>query len=382
VKRYDWLIVGAGFTGATLAERIASQLGQKVLVIDQRDHIAGNAFDAPEADGLLVHRYGPHIFHTNSDAVWNYLSGFTAWRPYFHKVLGHIDGQFVPLPFNINSIETIFPQKLAQDIIGALVDDIGFNQRVPILKLLESDRPELKLIADYVFEKVFKNYTLKQWGLLPTELNAGVTARVPIAISRDDRYFTDRFQAMPRDGYTAMFKRMLDHPNIDVQLSTPWNPSFPDVADRMIFTGPIDAYFGEAHGPLPYRSLRFDFVREAKRHYQPVGTVNYPNEFEFTRITEQKYLSDHQSDDTLLVFEYPEAYVPGVNDPYYPILNDASQSLLNRYTDDAKDIADRVLFAGRLADYCYYNMDQACARALSLFTKKILPMTKQAAPQV
>ena len=377
MSRYDWLIVGAGYTGATLAERIASQLGQRVLIIDQRDHIGGNAFDAAEDDGLLVHRYGPHIFHTNSDMVWQYLSRFTAWRPYFHKVLGHIDGQFVPLPFNINSIEQIFPHKLAQEIINALVDDIGFNQRVPILKLLESDRPQLKLIADYVAEKVFKNYTMKQWGLTPSELSPSVTARVPVAVSRDDRYFTDKYQAMPRDGYTAMFARMLDHPNITVELNTAWTPSFPDVADRVIFTGPIDAYFGHQHGALPYRSLRFDFVREAKRYYQPCGTVNYPNEFEFTRITEQKYLSDHQSDDTMLVFEYPETYVQGRNDPYYPILNDANQALFDKYADDAAQIGDKVLFAGRLADYCYYNMDQACGRALSLFNKKIVPRAQR-----
>ncbi len=376
MTQYDWLIVGAGFTGATLAERIATQLDQRVLVIDQRDHIAGNAYDVADRDGLLVHRYGPHIFHTNSETVWRYLGAFTDWRPYFHKVLGHIDGQFVPLPFNINSIEAIFPRTLGQQIINSLVSAVGFNQRVPILKLLESDRPELKLIADYIFDKVFKNYTMKQWGLAPGDLNPGVTARVPVAVSRDDRYFTDRFQAMPRDGYTAMFARMLDHPNICVETSTTWSPAMPKLATRTIFTGPIDAYFGYAHGALPYRSLRFDFVREARKYHQPCGTVNYPNEFDFTRITEQKYLSDHQSDDTLLVYEYPQAFEVGVNDPYYPIPNDANQALFDKYADDAAQIGDTVLFAGRLADYAYYNMDQACGRALSMFAKKIVPLVQ------
>src|ERR1700761_4693561 len=248
MPRWDWLIVGAGFTGAVLAERIATQLDQSVLVIDRRGHIAGNAYDSPE-NGLLVHRYGPHIFHTNSERVWAYLSRFTEWRPYFHHVLGMVDGRPVPIPFNINSILALFPPRMADRLCDTLVEKFGFGQKVPILKLRTEADAELRFLADYVYANVFEGYTLKQWGMRPEELSPSVTARVPVFVSRDDRYFQDRYQAMPRDGYTALFERMLDHPRITVELNLEYTDALSSVPhDRTVFTGPIDEFFDYVHG--------------------------------------------------------------------------------------------------------------------------------------
>jgi UDP-galactopyranose mutase len=370
---WDWLIVGAGFTGAVLAERIASELDQSVLVIDRRDHIGGNAYDYSE-NGLLVHRYGPHIFHTSSQRVWNYLSRFTEWRPYFHRVLAVIDGQHVPVPFNLNSILALFPPRMADRLCDSLIQRYGFGQKVPILKLRKEQDQDLRFLADYVYMRVFEGYTLKQWGMRPEELGPGVTARVPVLISRDDRYFQDCYQAMPRNGYTALFKRLLDHPKITVELQA----SYAQVTgaarcDRTIFTGPIDEFFQHQHGRLPYRSLQFE------RRYEPgaglpVGTVNYPNEFDFTRITDQRHLSGACDATPLLTTEYPQEYVAGVNEPYYPVPTEANAGLLQKYIDDATELDGKVLFAGRLGDYAYYNMDQACGRALALFEKRVAPL--------
>lgn len=374
MRHWDWLVVGAGFTGAVLAERIATELDQSVLVIDRRDHIGGNAHDSPE-NGLLVHRYGPHIFHTNSQRVWTYLSRFTEWRPYFHHVLGVVDGRHVPIPFNVNSIFALFPPRMADRLCDALVDRFGFGQKVPILKLRAEEDPDLRFLADYVYTRVFERYTLKQWAMRPEELDPGVTARVPIFVSRDDRYFQDRYQAMPRDGYTALFKRLLDHPKITVQLNVDYKSELSILRhDRTIFTGPIDEFFDYAHGPLPYRSIRFERRIEKHAFGLPTGTVNYPNEFEFTRITDQRYLSGDPDADPLLIAEYPNEYVRGVNEPYYPIPTAATAALLDRYLRDAAALDGRVFFAGRLGDYAYYNMDQACGRALAMFEKQIAPL--------
>jgi UDP-galactopyranose mutase len=382
MTRRDWLIVGAGFTGAVLAERIASELDQSVLVIDRRNHIGGNAYDSRE-DALLVHRYGPHIFHTNSTRVWEYLSRFTEWRPYFHHVLGIVDGKHVPVPFNLNSILALFPPRMADRLCETLVQRYGFGQKVPILKLRAEQEPDLRFLADYVYSKVFEGYTLKQWGMRPEDLGPGVTARVPILISRDDRYFQDRYQAMPRDGYTALFRRLLDHPRITVELGSEYSDAMASTRfDRVIFTGPIDEFFDYSHGPLPYRSLRFERRSEARHAGLPVGTVNYPNEFEFTRISDQRHLSGELDAAPLLITEYPGQYVPGVNEPYYPIPTEATGALLARYQTDATELDGKVFFAGRLGDYSYYNMDQACARALVLFEKRIVPLVTRAADAV
>jgi len=369
LSRYDWIIVGAGYTGAVLAERIASQLDRKVLIVDRRDHIAGNAHDRPGAHGILVHKYGPHIFHTNSDKVWTYLSQFTGWRPYEHRVLGSIDGRLVPIPFNLDSLEALFAPAEAASLAGLLVDTYGLEKNVPILKMRESGG-RLKDLADFIYAKVFENYTLKQWSLRPEELDASVSARVPVRISRDGRYFQDVHQAMPDAGYTKMFERILDHPNIAIATGTDYK-SVAGQADRIVFTGPIDEFFDYQFGPLPYRSLRFEVFEKDVAEAQPVGTVNYPNDHAYTRITEFKHLTGQQAPGTVLVEEYPQAHAPGANEPYYPIPTPGTAELLKPYQAAARSLEGKVWFAGRLGDYAYYNMDQACARALALFEKQI-----------
>ena len=373
----DWVIVGAGFTGATLAERIAAKRGERVLVIDRRDHVAGNAFDCPDENGIVHHRYGPHIFHTNSKRVWDYLSRFTDWRPYYHQVLAMVEGCQVPVPFNLDSIERLFPRHMADELSRRVIDTYGYGRKVPILRMREGDDPQIRFLADYVYGHVFERYTVKQWALRPEELDPSVTARVPFHISRDPRYFQDTYQAMPRDGYTALFDRMLSHPNIALRLGTEFRDVRGDHPDaRIVFTGPIDEYFDYRFGELPYRSLRFvhrvqDTASGQGGFVQAVGTVNYPNEFDFTRITEVKRLTGQAHPLTLLTEEYPEAYEAGRNEPYYPIPTPANRERLAPYLEAAQALEGRVWFAGRLGDYAYYNMDQACARALALFEKTI-----------
>jgi UDP-galactopyranose mutase len=370
-KTFDWLIVGAGFTGAVLAERLATQSNKRVLLVDRRNHIAGNAFDEFDSQGVQIHRYGPHIFHTNSEKVWSYLSQFTEWRPYFHRVLAHIDGHFAPLPFNLDSIAQVFPSGFAAALTDKLIAHYGYGKRVTILAMRESTDPEIKFLADFVYEKVFLNYTQKQWGCAPEALDSGVTSRVPLLINRDSRYFQDRFQAMPKAGYTKMFERILQHPNIELRLGEPWEKVEASAHfERVVFTGPIDSYFGYKHGALPYRSLRFEFEQHDNRQ-QAVGTVNYPNEFEFTRTTEFSYLTGQKSTPSTIVYEYPIEHIPGKTEPYYPVPNPETSQALAPYLDEARKLNGKVWFAGRLGDYAYYNMDQACARALTLFEKKL-----------
>ncbi len=371
--KVDWLIVGAGFTGAVLAERIASQLNQKVLLVEKRNHIAGNAYDYYDEHGVLIHQYGPHIFHTNAKHVWQYLSQFTEWRNYYHQVLGVIDGKLAPIPFNLNSLYALFPPRYADKLADQLLAQYGFNVKVPILKIRESATGEdLRFLADYIYKNVFHNYTLKQWNLTPEELSPMVTSRVPIYISRDDRYFQDTYQGMPKLGYTALFQKMLNHPNIHVLLNTDYREIEPVVQyKQMIYTGELDAFFNCMHGELPYRSLDFKFIHTKENTMQTVGTVNYPNEYEFTRITEFKQLTGQRIDGSTYVEEYPQAYIRGVNVPYYPIPKDEYKELYRKYVEETKKLQGKVIFAGRLADYQYYNMDQATARALSIFKKTI-----------
>jgi UDP-galactopyranose mutase len=366
----DWIVVGAGFTGATFAERMATA-GRRVRVVERRTHIAGNAYDEINQSGILVHRYGPHIFHTNSGAVWAYLSNFTEWRPYEHRVLGLIEGKLVPIPFNLDSLAALFPANAATRIEKALVGQFGFGKKVPILKLRESDNPDIREFADHVYRNVFEGYTIKQWQLRPEELSPSVTARVPVSISHDDRYFQDTHQAMPLHGYTEMFKRMLDHRNIEVVLECDWKYQRMQIADtQILFTGAIDEFLDYRFGPLPYRSLRFEEHTLRKAQYQPVGTVNYPNDHDYTRVTEQKIVTGQRSAVTTLVTEYPQPHVPGRTTAYYPIPRDDHQLLYAKYAALAQVECAQVHFAGRLAEYQYYNMDQACARALMLAAQR------------
>ncbi|MCK5876589.1 MAG: UDP-galactopyranose mutase [Candidatus Marithrix sp.] len=370
----DWLIIGAGFTGSVLAERIATQLNQKVLLVEQRNHIAGNAYDYFDEHGILVHKYGPHIFHTNAKYVWDYLAQFTQWRSYYHQVLGVVDGKQVPLPFNFNSIYALFPPQYADKLIKQLVAEYGFNQKVSILKIRETAKSkQLKFLADYIYDNVFHNYTVKQWDLKPEELAPAVTARVPIYTSRDDRYFQDTFQGMPQHGYTALFQNLLSHPNIKVLLNT----NYKEIADevqckKLIFTGRIDDFFGYIHKELPYRSLDFKFLHSEQEQLQSVATINYPNEYDYTRTTEFKHLTGQRVYGSTYIEEYPQPYKAGKNIPYYPIPKEEYKESYRQYRSEADKLKKQVLFAGRLADYQYYNMDQAVARALSLF-KELCP---------
>ena len=373
-RPYDWLIVGAGFTGAVVAERLARGLDQRVLLIDRRDHVGGNAHDRRDDAGRLIHPYGPHVFHTNSARIFDYLSRFTAWRPYEHRVQAMIDGQAVPLPFNLQSLRLLFPQATAARLSRRLIAAFGADARPTIHDLRSAaDDADLRFVADYVFDKVFAAYSAKQWGVAVGDLDPSVLGRVPVVIGQDDRYFTDRFQAMPRDGYAALFARMLDHPNIHVSLNTPMSQVQPKTWTRMVYCGPLDDYFESAAGALPYRSVRFEHRSVDVKDGLPVGTVNYPQAPGFTRITDFRHLTGERGPTTATVTEYPTAHRPGENEPYYPVLSEASHALADRYKAMARSLEGQVWFAGRLADFRYYNMDQAVGRALSLVDKALAP---------
>jgi UDP-galactopyranose mutase len=370
--KVDWFIVGAGFTGLVLAERIASQLDKTVLVVEQRDHIGGNAYDHYDDNGILVHRYGPHLFHTNSEKVWRYLSQFTEWHPYEHRVLAQVDGKKVPVPFNLNSLYAVFAPGHASKLEELLRKHYGFGSKVPILKLRREASGELHSLAEYIYEKIFYGYNLKQWGLTPEELGPGVTGRVPVNVSRDNRYFQDRFQAIPKHGYTRMLQRMANHPNIKILLDTAYREIAGEVKfDGMIYTGLIDEFFDYVFGELPYRSLRFEFEYHAVAKYQEVAQVNYPDEQPYTRISEYKHITGQRAHGTTVSIEYPLAYRREQNLPYYPVPREENRKRYNLYLSEAESLDQRVVFAGRLADYKYYNMDQAVARALGVFEKQV-----------
>lgn len=367
---FDYLIVGAGYAGSVLAERIASQLNKKVLIVDKRNHIAGNAYDYYNEEGILVHKYGPHIFHTNSKKVIDYLSQFTEWRPYFHRVLAIVEGEKVPVPFNLNSIYRLFPKKFAEKLEEDLTKNFGYGKKIPILKLRETTITNLKWLADYIYDNVFYGYTLKQWDLKPEELDASVTSRIPVYISRDNRYFQDIYQQIPINGYTKMFERMLNHKNIKILLQTDYKEIADDIKfDKIIYTGPIDEYFDYMYGELPYRSLEFEFKTLEKAIYQETAQLNFPNNNNYTRITEFKHISGQKSDKTTIAFEYPKPFINKIGQtPYYPIPQADNNKLFDKYNKEAEKLSS-VIFCGRLADYKYYNMDQVVAKSLSIFEK-------------
>lgn len=380
----DALVIGAGFSGAVMAERMASQLGWKVWVIDQRQHIGGNCHDHLDPHGIRVHDYGPHLFHTDRDDVWQYLSQFTQWQPYEHRVLSNIDDQLVPIPFNLTSIRRCFPPEQAEKMLSRLRERFGDGARIPILTLRQEPDPVLQVLAAFIYDKAFVNYTAKQWGVPPEAISPEVTARVPVVVSEDDRYFTDPYQALPRDGYTALFERLLDHPNITVKLGTPlsevltldWEQLRMQLVGEhtaytgtVVYTGMIDQLFAADLGALPYRSLRFEFVSQAVPWWQPATTVNYPNDEDFTRITEFKHLMAPAPDGhhTTVVYEYPKAFNPSDGDePYYPVFTETSKQHFARYQQRAAQM-DGLICLGRLAQYRYFDMDDAVANALDCF---------------
>lgn len=353
------LVVGAGFAGAVCAERLAAA-GHRVLVIDRRPHLGGNAYDEPDEAGVLVHRYGPHIFHTNADRVVAYLSRFTDWRPYEHRVLARVRGQLVPIPINRTTLNALFGAGLRDE-----ADAAAFlaARAEPVASPRTSEDVVVNAVGRELYELFFRGYTRKQWGMDPSELDASVTARIPTRTDTDDRYFTDRFQAMPAQGYTAMFARMLDHPRIDVRLGVAWEDVRGSVdAGRIVWTGPIDELYGYRYGRLPYRSLRFEFRTLDQPRFQPVGTVNEPDEaVPYTRTTEFRHLTGQQLPATTIVREYPTAD----GDPFYPIPRRANAALFERYAALAAD-EPNVSLVGRLATYRYYNMDQVVAQALTV----------------
>jgi UDP-galactopyranose mutase len=372
--KFDWLIVGAGFSGCVIAERIASQLGERVLIVENRDHIGGNAYDYFDENGILVHKYGPHLFHTNSKKVWEYLSRFTEWTPYYHRVLAVVEGKKVPVPFNLNSINALYPTCHSAKLEELLLNNYNFGDKIPVLKMIEHANQDISTLGNYIYRNVFLGYTVKQWDLKPEELDSTVTGRVPFSLSRDDRYFKDKYQALPKHGYTNMFKRILKHNGIKVLLNTDYKEVFKEIDfKRMVFTGPIDSFFDFNHGALPYRSLTFDFQFHEEGDYQEVGQINYPNEFDFTRITEYKKITGQCVKGTTIAIEYPKAYKAGVNEPYYPIPKKENNKIYALYQQEAQRLKDKVIFAGRLAEYKYYNMDQVVARALHLFETEITP---------
>jgi len=361
--RYDYLIVGAGFAGSILAERLASQHGARVLLIDRRPHIGGNAYDEKNEAGILYHKYGPHIFHTNSDQVVDYLSKFTEWRPYEHRVLAVVRGQQVPIPINRTTLNKLFGLDLKTDEDAA---EYLASRAEPVEDIRTSEDVVVNAVGRELYELFFQGYTRKQWGLDPSELDKSVTARIPTRTNTDDRYFTDSFQAMPRDGYTAMFRRMLDHPRIEVRTGVDFREVRDEIeANHIIYTGPIDEYFEFRFGKLPYRSLKFDHKTLDEECHQPVGTVNYPApDVPYTRISEYKHLTGQQHPRTTITYEYPSAE----GDPYYPIPRAENQELFKRY-EALADETEGVTFVGRLATYRYYNMDQIVGQALATFRK-------------
>ncbi len=364
-RRYDYLIVGAGFAGSVLAERLASQHNARVLLIDRRDHVGGNAYDEPNEAGILYHKYGPHIFHTNSEQVVEYLSQFTEWRPYEHRVRAVVRDKLVPIPINRTTLNALFGLDLKTDEEAA---DYLASRAEPVEDIQTSEDVVINAVGRELYELFFQGYTRKQWGLDPSELDKSVTARIPTRTNTDDRYFTDTFQAMPRDGYTAMFKRMLDHPNIDVRTGVDFREfreRAHEIADHLVYTGPIDEYFDHRFGKLPYRSLKFDHQTLEQERFQETGTVNYPApDVPYTRISEYKHLTGQEAPVTTVTYEYPSAE----GDPYYPIPRPENQELFKR-NEALGDETDGVTFVGRLATYRYYNMDQIVGQALATFRR-------------
>ena len=353
---FDYLIVGAGYAGSVCAERLANA-GFKVLIMDRRNHIGGNAYDCTDEAGILIHKYGPHIFHTNSERVFEYLSKFTKWRPYEHRVLAHVDGMLLPIPINLDTVNLFFGKNLSSDECEEFLASLA----EPVDHPKNSEEVVVSKVGRRLYEKFFRNYTRKQWNLDPSELDASVIARIPTRTNRDDRYFTDKFQAMPLHGYTKMFENMLNHANIKILL----NADFREVRDciphrEIIFTGPVDEFFDYRYGKLPYRSLEFKFETREKEFEQPVAVINYPNDHDYTRVTEFKHLTGQEHKKTTLVYEFPRAE----GDPYYPIPRPQNAELYKKY----KELADNtpgVHFVGRLATYKYYNMDQVTGQALA-----------------
>lgn len=362
------LVIGAGFSGAVIAYLLAEKLNEQVLVIDKKNHIAGNCYDYRDKNGIMIHKYGSHIFHTSNEKVWNFIKQFGDFNQYMHKVVAVIDGIETTIPFNFNTIYDVFPKTLAKRLEEKLLEKFEYNKKIPILEFLKQDDEDLKFLAEYVYEKVFLHYTAKQWGVNPESVDGAVTARVPVYLSKDNRYFQDKYQGIPLEGYTKLVERMLTHPNIKLKLNTDYttfkNPE--EEFDRVFYTGAIDEYFNYEFGELPYRSVNFKFEEYDREFYQSNSVVNYPCNYDFTRIHEYKHYLNDKSPRTVIAKEYSEFFERGKNERYYPIPKDENTALYNRYAEKAKELSN-VFFLGRLGDYKYYDMDKAILRAIEVF---------------
>ena len=358
---FDWLIVGAGFAGSVIAQQLATERDEQVLLIDRRPHIGGNAYDRYDGAGILFHQYGPHIFHTNSKMIFDYLSQFTAWRPYEHRVLARVDDMLLPIPINLDTVNRLYNLNLTSEELEGWFA----SQAEPVEEVRTSEDVVVSKVGRDLYQKFFEGYTKKQWGVYPSELDKSVTSRVPTRTNRDDRYFGDEYQFMPAGGYTRMFEKMVSHPNIKIMLQTDYAEIKNKIPHRRtVYTGPVDEFFGFRLGKLPYRSLRFDHVTLDEEWHQPVAVVNYPQTEQYTRVTEYKHLTGQVHPQTTITYEYPS----DKGDPYYPVPRPENQALYKKYEALALGTRD-VWFVGRLATYRYYNMDQVVGQALSTFRR-------------
>lgn len=357
------LIVGAGLSGLTLAERLANIKGEDVLIIERRNHIGGNVYDYDE-DGILVHKYGTHIFHTNDKNVWEYLNQFTRFYPYMHEVKAFVDGQLVSVPFNLNTLFALLPRTQAKQLESLLLKHFNFGDKISILELQKL--PEFAFLSEFIYKKIFLHYTLKQWQCKPNELDSSVFERVPVLIGKDNRYFNDIFQGIPMQGYTQMCKKMCENKLITLKLNCDYKHIASSIkARRVFFSGAIDEFFNYELGELPYRSLHFDFVRFEREYFQKYSVVNYPNNYDYTRIGEYKYFLDAKTPHTIISFEYPKMCQSG-DERYYPVPNEQNASLYEAYLKKARAL-ENVYFIGRLGEYKYYDMDNVISKALALF---------------
>lgn len=377
----DYIIIGSGLAGSVSANILANKYNKKVLLIEKKNHIGGNCFDFKDENNILIHKYGPHLFHTNNKKVIDYLSEFTSWDIYNHEVLAYIDGIKVPIPFNFNTLYEVFPNSKAKALEDKLLQTYEYNSKIPILELKKSIDKDLQFLADFIYEKIFVSYTAKQWGMKPEDMDGAVTARVPVFIGKDNRYFNDTYQMLPKNGYTNMIQNMLNHKNIKLMLNT----DFKEICElrdkdfylfgskfegKVIYTGQIDELFDYKFGDLPYRSVNMKFETYEQEYYQEKATVNYPNDYDFTRITEFKHIHPINSNKTTILKEYPQEYVKNKNIPYYPIFTQENQNKYNEYLEYSKEF-DNLILLGRLAEYKYYDMDDMVERVLEVFTKEV-----------
>jgi UDP-galactopyranose mutase len=383
MKRYDYLIVGCGFAGSVIAERISSVLNKNVLVIEKRNHIGGNCYDYKDENGIILHKYGPHLFHTDNKNVFEYLSKFTDWHFYEYRVLACVDGKKIPIPFNLNTLYFIYPNSKAKKIEEKLISKYGRGKKISILEMMKENDKDLKEVAMFVYDKIFKNYTAKQWWLKVEDLTSEVTSRVPIYIERDNRYFQDLYQFVPLEGYTKIFENMLSNKKIKVILDKDFKELVKidfnkkkiyfdnkEFKGKLIYTAMIDEFFDFKYGGLPYRSLDLKFETINKKYYQEAASINYPNDYDFTRITEFKHIHPIKTDKTTILKEYPKDYQPDKDIPYYPVFTKENQEAYNKYKEEADKFKNLILI-GRLAEYRYYDMDDVVKRALEVFEEKI-----------